>query len=223
MERRDVLSARLTGDEPAAEKLDGERLSRDEIIRRLAQPRAGEPSLRGDHMLDRLEPPQPPLKAAAVLVPIVEHDDQLTVLLTKRTDHLADHAGQISFPGGRIEPDDPDPEYAALREAREEVGLPAEQVQLIGRLDIYRTRTGFEVVPVVGLGAPAAGVGARSLRGRRSVRGAARLHPRPGQSRAAFARAARRHADLLRAALSRSSYLGATAGMLVNLAQVLRP
>jgi 8-oxo-dGTP pyrophosphatase MutT (NUDIX family) len=218
MERRHVLSARLTGDKPAGGKLD-----RDEIIRRLAQPRTGAATLRGDHMLDRLEPPPPPLKAAAVLVPIVEHDAELTVLLTKRTDHLADHAGQISFPGGRIEPDDRDPEYAALREAREEVGLPAEQVQLIGRLDIYRTRTGFEVVPVVGL-----------------VRPPLVLAPDPYEVAEVFEVPLdfildpvnhELHSRELRGA-TRTFYVlpyqgrhiwGATAGMLVNLAQVLRP
>ena len=208
MERRDVLSARL---------------SRDDIIRRLAAPRAGGAALRGDHMLDRLEPPPPPLKAAAVLVPIVEHDGALTVLLTKRTDHLADHAGQISFPGGRIEPEDADPEHAALREAREEVGLPAEQVELIGRLDIYRTRTGFEVVPVVGL-----------------VRPPLVLAPDPYEVAEVFEvpldfildpvnhelhsrelRGATRHFYVL--PYEGRHIWGATAGMLVNLAQVLRP
>src|SRR3954467_4282198 len=140
MERRDVFSAGLIP-------------TRAEIIARVTASRdAG--ALRGDHMLDRLDPPQPPLKAAAVLVPIVEHAGGLTILLTKRTDHLADHAGQVSFPGGRIEPEDPDPEYAALREAHEEVGLPAEQGEIIGRLDMYHTRTGYEVTPVVGLVRP---------------------------------------------------------------------
>jgi 8-oxo-dGTP pyrophosphatase MutT (NUDIX family) len=213
MERRDVLSARLSGAS----------LGRDEIIRRLAAPRAGAAPLRGDHMLDRLEPPQPPLKPAAVLVPIVEHDDALTVLLTKRTDHLADHAGQISFPGGRIEPEDPDPEYAALREAQEEVGLPPEQVEVIGRLDLYRTRTGFEVVPVVGL-----------------VRPPLVLTPDPYEVAEVFEVPLsfvldpvnhELHKRELRG-MMRTFYVlpyegrniwGATAGMLVNLAQVLRP
>lgn len=198
-------------------------MSREEIIRRLGQPRAAAPSLRGDHMLDRLEPPPPPLKPAAVLVPIVEHADGLTVLLTKRTDHLADHAGQVSFPGGRIEPEDADPEAAALREAREEVGLPAEQVQLVGRLDIYRTRTGFEVVPVVGL-----------------VRPPLSLTPDPHEVAEVFEVPLsfvldpinhQLHKRELRG-MMRTFYVlpyegryiwGATAGMLVNLAQVLRP
>ena len=91
------------------------------------------------------------LTPAAVLVPVVERPGELTILLTRRTDHLADHAGQISFPGGRIEAGDPTPESAALREAQEEIGLPPERVRLLGRLESYITRTGFDVTPVVGL------------------------------------------------------------------------
>jgi 8-oxo-dGTP pyrophosphatase MutT (NUDIX family) len=91
---------------------------------------------------------------AAVLVPLVERDDGLTVLLTQRTAHLTAHAGQISFPGGRIEAHDPDPESAALRETEEEVGLPRDRISVIGRLDTYLTGTGFEITPVVGIVRP---------------------------------------------------------------------
>jgi 8-oxo-dGTP pyrophosphatase MutT (NUDIX family) len=91
------------------------------------------------------------LRPAAVLVPIVEHPDGPSILLTQRTAHLTSHGGQISFPGGRTEPADPDPEHAALRETEAEIGLPRTRVDVIGRLDIYVTRTGYEVTPVVGL------------------------------------------------------------------------
>lgn len=90
------------------------------------------------------------LVPAAVLVPLVEREDALNVILTRRTDHLRDHAGQISFPGGRIEHDDRSPVAAALREAEEEIGLPATAVALVGELPRYRTGTGFLVYPVVG-------------------------------------------------------------------------
>ena len=90
------------------------------------------------------------LRAAAVLVPLVARSEGTTVLLTRRTEHLHHHAGQISFPGGRIEESDSSPEDAALRETEEEIGLTRHHIEVIGRLGIYRTRTGFEITPVVG-------------------------------------------------------------------------
>ena len=110
---------------------------------------------RGDHDLnpDFFDPDQA-LTPAAVLVPIVMRAPGPTVLLTQRTDHLHDHAGQVSFPGGRIEPGDRNAEAAALRETEEEIGLPRRHVRLAGRLDTYVTRTGFEVTPMVGLVTP---------------------------------------------------------------------
>lgn len=111
---------------------------------------------RGDHDLNPDMLPDRPLTKAAVLVPLVERRKRLTVLLTRRTDHLNDHAGQVSFPGGRLESHDSDAVAAAVREAEEEVGLPPHHVKVIGRLDTYVTRTGFEVTPVVALVEPPA-------------------------------------------------------------------
>lgn len=91
---------------------------------------------------------------AAVLVPIILRDAGATLLLTQRTAHLRDHAGQISFPGGRCEPSDVSPEATALREASEEVGLDAAQTEILGRLPEYHTSTGFAVTPVVALVTP---------------------------------------------------------------------
>jgi 8-oxo-dGTP pyrophosphatase MutT (NUDIX family) len=91
------------------------------------------------------------IRPAAVLVPIVRREDALTVLFTRRTPHLQDHAGQISFPGGRAEPGDASLEATALREAHEEIGLEAQRVDLLGRLPEYVTVTGYRVTPVVGL------------------------------------------------------------------------
>ena len=92
-----------------------------------------------------------PPKPAGVLVPLVQAADEWRVLLTQRTSHLTHHAGQISFPGGRVEPDDASPAMAALREAEEEISLAPDRVELIGAIDDYRTVTNYCVTPVVGL------------------------------------------------------------------------
>jgi len=90
-------------------------------------------------------------RVAAVLVALVVRDGGLTVLLTQRTAHLNDHAGQVSFPGGRHEPHDATTTATALREAQEEVGLDPSRVEVLGALPEYLTGTGFRVTPVVGL------------------------------------------------------------------------
>jgi 8-oxo-dGTP pyrophosphatase MutT (NUDIX family) len=95
-----------------------------------------------------------PLTPAAVLFPIVLRDGGQTVLLTQRTAHLRDHAGQISFPGGRVEAEDISPSHTALRETEEEIGLPRERIEILGFLPEYRTGTGFRVTPVVALVQP---------------------------------------------------------------------
>jgi len=95
-----------------------------------------------------------PLTPAAVLFPIVLRDAPPTVLLTQRTSHLRDHAGQVSFPGGRVEVEDASPIHTALRETEEEIGMSPDRVEVLGYLPEYRTSTGFRVTPVVGLVRP---------------------------------------------------------------------
>lgn len=90
-------------------------------------------------------------RSAAVLVPLIERPDGLTMLLTRRTEALKRHAGQVAFPGGRVDPEDADPVAAALREAEEEVGLARTLVEVVGVLPPYGTATGFMVTPVVSL------------------------------------------------------------------------
>lgn len=113
-----------------------------------------ETHVRGDHDLNPDLHPKAGLKQAAVLVPLVIHENEVTVLFTQRTDDLEHHPGQVSFPGGHIDPVDNSAEDAALRETEEEVGLGRQHIEIIGRLDTYKTRTGFSVIPVVGLVRP---------------------------------------------------------------------
>jgi 8-oxo-dGTP pyrophosphatase MutT (NUDIX family) len=132
--------------EPA---LPAERLSADWLRRRLAQPLAWEPELPED-LLFRLGK----LRPAAVLVPIVQRPEGLTVLLTQRTAHLSNHAGQISFPGGSAEPGDASLIETALRESEEEIGLSRHKIEIIGVLPDHATASSYLVTPVVGLVTP---------------------------------------------------------------------
>jgi len=137
----------VSGTDSFLPALDASRLTPDAIRAALATVGEWTPPIAGDGRL--FEGREPAF--AAVLVPLVMHADALHVLLTRRTDHLRDHAGQISFPGGRSEPDDVDAAATALREAHEEVGLRPDQAEVIGSLPIYTTVTGFVVTPVVAL------------------------------------------------------------------------
>src|SRR5881275_861473 len=108
-------------------------------------PASGDPG--NDRML-QIVAQERPIRPAAVLIPVVEHAKP-TVLLTQRAAHLNDHAGQISFPGGKIDATDSSPLDAALREAEEEVGLSRDFVEPIGYLDLYGTAFGFRILPTV--------------------------------------------------------------------------
>lgn len=110
--------------------------------------------VRGDHNLNPGMDPNGPLTPAAVLVPLILREDGITVLFTQRTQQMAKHPGQISFPGGHVDDVDTDAEATALRETEEEVGLSRQHIELIGRLDNYVIRTGFLVTPVVGIVSP---------------------------------------------------------------------
>jgi 8-oxo-dGTP pyrophosphatase MutT (NUDIX family) len=130
--------------------LSAERLTAAALRERFAHGVAWVPELAGDgHIAGGRSP-----SAAAVLVPLVQRDGGLHVLLTRRSEHLRDHAGQISFPGGRSEPGDADAADTALREAEEEIGLPRDRVDVIGQLPVYTTVTQYVVTPVVALVMP---------------------------------------------------------------------
>ncbi len=130
--------------------VQAERLLPDALRDRFASPPLWTPELPGDGASFNERTPA----AASVLVPLVMRDDGLYVLLTRRTSHLRDHAGQISFPGGRVEDHDVDAVGTALRETEEEVGLDRRFIDVIGTLPPYTTVTGFVVTPVVALVSP---------------------------------------------------------------------
>ena len=106
----------------------------------------------GSRRLARHFPPDP--VPAAVLMPLVDRPEGLTVLLTQRSNDMPSHPGQISFPGGKVDDCDADPLACAIREAHEEIGLTPDLVEPLGYLDSYRTGTGFQINPVVGLVTP---------------------------------------------------------------------
>ena len=122
-------------------------LTRDLIFDRLRLA----PHVADDPAFQRyVHPPGGQVVPAAVLVPLVNQPEGITVLLTQRTGHLHDHAGQISFPGGRVDEGDADRTATALREAAEEIGIPRSAVEIIGTLPEWDIPTGFRVTPVVG-------------------------------------------------------------------------
>jgi 8-oxo-dGTP pyrophosphatase MutT (NUDIX family) len=126
---------------------------REHIQQRLQQ--SYDPSaLTGDFAVAGVARDQRPLKPAAVLVPLIDRGAGMTVLLTRRTEHLTHHAGQVSFPGGRIEANDRNAVETALRETEEEIGLARQHIEVVGFLDLYQTVTGFLVTPVVGFVEP---------------------------------------------------------------------
>jgi len=134
----------------------------DEIVQRVGErsrrlasglPVAQAP-LGSDFSLNGVVPAPASFRPAAVLVPLVRREAGITVLLTQRTEDMPSHAGQIAFPGGRQQKEDVDASDTALRETEEEVGLSRSFIDVIGQVDRYRTGTGYEITPVVGIVTP---------------------------------------------------------------------
>ena len=131
----------------------------DEIVRRIGERSrrlasglpVAQPPLGSDFSLNGVVSTPEAWRPAAVLVPLVRRDPGLTVLLTQRTEDMPSHAGQIAFPGGRRQAEDVDAIATALRETEEEVGLSREFSEVIGPVDHYRTGTGYEITPIVGI------------------------------------------------------------------------
>lgn len=111
----------------------------------------------GDHRFNPGHPRislRPKLRDAAILIPIVDRGDEATVLLTKRAEALRNHSGQVAFPGGRIDNTDPTPEFTALRETHEEIGLTSEKIEIVGRMPDYVSGSGYRIAPVLGVVRP---------------------------------------------------------------------
>ncbi|RIA43609.1 8-oxo-dGTP pyrophosphatase MutT (NUDIX family) [Hephaestia caeni] len=125
----------------------------DRLRSALDHPTEGIVLLAGDERDDDIRGRGGSIMPAAVLVPVTDRAEP-GVILTQRTETLSRHPGQIAFPGGRVDPGDADVTAAALREAEEEIGLPPARVTVIGAADRYRTVTGFEVTPIVGVVPP---------------------------------------------------------------------
>ncbi len=201
--------------------VDHARLDPDWLRRRFTEPGAWQPEFTDEHMLRNSDQALTP---AAVLVPLVVHPQRMSLLLTRRTAHLHDHAGQISFPGGRVDPEDQDVTATALRETEEEIGLARRHIEVIGSLPDYLTGTGFQVTPIVALVHPPFELLADSfevaeifevplvflMNGAHHERRSAEFPSRPGR-RSFYAMPYEQH-----------FIWGATAGMLRNLYHFLR-
>jgi 8-oxo-dGTP pyrophosphatase MutT (NUDIX family) len=216
---RELIRAKLAAGRPPTPRSDAATAAQ---LLAAGQSRPYDPAIDGPMGLAPIVVPVESRIPAAVLVPLVARETGFSVILTQRTSDLKAHAGQISFPGGRMEPTDADAEAAALREACEEIGLPRAQVEILGRLDPYRTVTGFDVTPVVGALTPPLA-----------------LKPDPTEVAdifevplAFFLDAAnhQRHTRVIAGGATRAYYAmpygdryiwGATAGMLLNLYEVL--
>ena len=192
-----------------------ERMAEREAARVIDASPSAEPALNGTVAV-----------AAAVLMPLIDRANGMTVLPTRRSDHLNDHAGQVSFPGGRMETHDRDATETALRETEEEIGLPRHRIEIAGALDTCITGTGFSIVPVVGFVAPPLDIERDLVLDSFEVAEAFEvpldhvLDPANRKRRRAIAKGRRREFYVVN--YHHHTIWGATARMLVNLHEVLQ-
>jgi 8-oxo-dGTP pyrophosphatase MutT (NUDIX family) len=198
------------------------RIRRDDIVASLRALPPLESLMTADDLERQRLNAAAPMKAAAVLVLVVNHEEP-TIVLTQRTRHLADHAGQISFPGGRCCDEDCTPERTALREAEEEVGIEGSRIEILGRLPEYHTSTGFNVTPVVGWVEPPVDFrpDPHEVDDVFEVPLAFLLDPRNHRYESAFYKGRMRNYWAM--PYGERFIWGATAGMLVTFQRILRP
>ncbi|MFZ3221356.1 MAG: CoA pyrophosphatase [Rhodoferax sp.] len=142
----DPRSVPVVGIDDHLPKVRPQALLPQALMQRFANPPVWTPELRAEGRFSERAPLH-----ASVLVPLVMYGDHLTVLLTERTTHLSSHSGQVAFPGGKADPEDPNATVTALREAEEEIGLARHFVEVLGELPTYTTGSAFIVTPVVAL------------------------------------------------------------------------
>ena len=160
---------------------------------------------------------------AAVMVPLVRRSEGLQVLLTQRTAHLSDHAGQISFPGGRVEREDASREETALRETEEEIGLGRERIKVLGRLPEYEIPSGFRITPVVGWVEPPFELRLDPFEVLAAFEAPLAHFLDPGSYQRREYRFRGRHRHYMAIPYQGRYIWGATAGMLYSLARMLTP
>ena len=162
--------------------------SKENVLEQLAAYPAGEGRRSNeDAEIDELDNDQrnpfvrgdKPLRSAAVLVPLVNRQEEVTVLLTRRSEQLSKHAGQISFPGGRVDDTDKGPTHTALRETEEEIGIERHQIDIVGQLDDYIVGTGYLVSPIVGFIDPPSRSSRKKRRSQKSSKHPSRMSPIP--------------------------------------------
>jgi len=190
-----------------------------EYIRRRLAGFPGLPVLDGRLVMDAAQ--MAGATAAAVLVPLVNRPEGVSVLLTRRTDHLSNHAGQVSFPGGRSDPEDATPEDTALRETEEEIGIPRSSVSLLGRLPDHFIPTGYRVTPVVGWIEPPISVNADPFEVAEVFEVPLDHFLDPSRHRREMAERGGRMREFFVIPFGRFNIWGATAGMLVTLYHAL--
>lgn len=194
-------------------------MTREAIAERLARP-APPPEPDDLHIIALKEGVR--ITEAAVLVPLVRHAESIDVLLTQRTAHLEDHAGQISFPGGRVESSDASREDTALRETEEEIGLGRARVELLGRLPDYEISSGFRITPVVGWIEPPFDLKSDPFEVEAVFEAPLAYFLNPGNYQRREYRFRGRHRHYMAIPFEGRYIWGATAGMLYSLCRMLR-
>jgi 8-oxo-dGTP pyrophosphatase MutT (NUDIX family) len=193
-------------------------LTRETIAKRLARPPLP-PGSDERHRITLAEGSR--ITDAAVMVPIVNRPQGLQVLLTQRTAHLSDHAGQISFPGGRVERTDASREETALRETEEEIGLARSRIEVLGRLPEYEVPSGFRITPVVGWVEPPFDLALDPFEVASAFEAPFECFMDPGRYQRREYHYGGRHRHYVAIAYEGRYVWGATAGMLYSLARAL--